>query len=246
MTTVTAPDRNFLAKLKQAAKEGCTPKEAATAVQKILGEGGWLERIQKLTPGRAKNVMDVLEERGFVSDWDGEEALADVLAAQLGEAIAELDPPVSAGGVGTGGVPPSAGGSGGAGHGGAGAGEDDGAPGAIDQAVADLDRNIGRLLGTETGYATPAGGLPSRPGNGRTGGDIGDLISAMSKLLDQAKTPAAAGPAAATTAGRLARTKGVALSGHAVPVLVSNMLEAVLPGMLDYAESVGGSPSVHR
>eukprot|EP00975_Prorocentrum_lima_P010977 2333597-Prorocentrum_lima.AAC.1 len=77
MSTVTAPDRNFLAKLKQAAKEGCTPKEAATAVQKILGEGNWLERIQKLTPGRAKNVMDVLEERGFVSDWDGEEALAD-------------------------------------------------------------------------------------------------------------------------------------------------------------------------
>eukprot|EP00899_Mesostigma_viride_P011741 jgi/Mesvir1/20568/Mv14812-RA.1 len=55
-----------------------------------------IERIQKLNPGRAKNVMDVLEKRGFVSDWDGEEALADVLAAQLGEAIAEPDPPVSA------------------------------------------------------------------------------------------------------------------------------------------------------
>eukprot|EP00969_Alexandrium_andersonii_P232605 10269945-Alexandrium_andersonii.AAC.1 len=50
---------------------------------------------------------------GFVSDWDGKEALADVLAAQLGEAIAEPDPPVSAGGVGAGGVPPSAGGGGG-------------------------------------------------------------------------------------------------------------------------------------
>eukprot|EP00899_Mesostigma_viride_P001083 jgi/Mesvir1/10976/Mv26471-RA.1 len=62
----------------------------------------------------------------------------------------------------------------------------------------------------------------------------------MSKLLDQAKTPATASPTAAATAGRVARTKGVALSGHAVPVLVSNMLEAVLPGMLDYAESVGG------
>eukprot|EP00899_Mesostigma_viride_P021319 jgi/Mesvir1/29189/Mv14373-RA.1 len=179
--------------------EGCTPKEAATAVQKILGEGGRLERIKKLNKGRAKNVMDALEERGFVSDWDGEDRGPglDVLAAQLGEAIAELDPVASTGAVGT-----------------------------------------------------RAGGLPTRPGIALTGGDIGVLIAAMSKLLSRpGKDSSSCKPSGGDDCWKAGAHEGraVAPSGHAVPVVLSNMLVAVLPGMLDYAESVrGGSPSVPR